>query len=127
MAAPTIADYFGSQAQVVTATSAITATISAANPCLVIPMAGLSTTGLSEVASTAYPDSWMFSLIKKVYAFTKSDTEEKSFIEVADPNLALGSRDGKVVEVQDYRLSVFKLRSQILEFDPDQVNPGYVP
>jgi hypothetical protein len=127
MAAPTIIDYFGTQAEVVDDITDIAAPISAANPCLVIPLAGLASTGLSEVASTVYPDSWMFALIKRVYEFTKADAEEKSFIEIADPTLNLGTRDGKVMEVQDFRLSAFKPRSQILTFDPDHVNPGYVP
>jgi hypothetical protein len=127
MAVPTITDYFGTEAEVVDDITDVVATISPTNPCLVIPLAGLASTGLSEVASTAYADSWMFALVKRVYEFTKSDTEEKSFIEIADPTLNLGTRDGKVMEVQDFRLSAFKLRSQLLTFDPDHINPGYVP
>ncbi len=127
MAAPTIADYFGTQAEVVTNLANVTATISAKNPCLVIPLAGLASTNFNEVVATVYPDSWMFALLSRVYAFTKADSEEKSFIEVADPTLNLGTRDGQVMEVQDFRLSVFKRRSQLLVFDPDHINPGYVP
>jgi hypothetical protein len=127
MAAPVITDYFGTQAEVVTSLADVDATISPTNPCLVIPLAGLASTKFDDVASTAYPDSWMFALLSRVYAFTKADAEEKSFIEVADPTLNLGTRDGQVMEVQDFRLSVFKKRSQVLVFDPDHVNPGYVP
>jgi hypothetical protein len=127
MPAPTITDYFGTEAEVVTDLLNVTTAVTAANPCLVIPLAGLASTGLADVASTPYPDSWMFALIKRVYEFTKADTEEKSFIEIADPTLNLGTRDGKVMEVQDFRLSAFKQRSQVLTFDPDHINPGYVP
>jgi hypothetical protein len=127
MAAPVITDYFGTQAEVVASLADVDATISATNPCLVIPLAGLASTNFNEVVATAYPDSWMFALLSRVYAFTKADTEEKSFIEVADPTLNLGTRDGQVMEVQDFRLSVFKKRAQVLTFDPDHVNPGYVP
>jgi hypothetical protein len=127
MPAPTITSYFGTAAQVVTDLSSVTATISASNPALVIPFSGLNATGLTEVASMAYADPLALAILKLIHIFTKSDVDELTSIEILDPTLNLGTRGGKVVEVMDYRLSAYRARSQVVDFDPDQLRPDYVP
>jgi hypothetical protein len=127
MAAPVLSDYFGPGSQVVVDTADITATISPTNPALVIPMSALASTGLSVVASMSLPDPVFFAIFKKVYSFSRADVDEKTYLEVSEPALNLTSRDGKVVESLDYRISAFRNRSQVIDFDPDQLVPTYVP
>jgi hypothetical protein len=127
MAAPVLTDYFGTGSQVVTDVADITATISATNPALVIPMSALTSTGLSVAASMSLPDPVFFALFKKVYLFSRADVDEKTFVEVSEPSLNLATRDGKFMETLDYRISAYRLRSQNIDFDPDQLTTTYVP
>lgn len=127
---PNISDYFGSQAQVVDKLAHVTATISATNPCLVIPLAGLSSTGFTRVDSTIHPDAWLAALLKKAAAYTKSDADETSMIEIAEPQFLLNTRSLNTVLTWDYRLSVnqiYRTPGQSLEFDPDNIRPDYSP
>jgi hypothetical protein len=130
MTVPVITDYFGSQAEVLTDITDITATIDASNPVLVIPFNGLASVGLNNVANAVHPDVWLSALIKRAYTFTKSDVDEDSMVEIADPTLTLNTRKGNTVVSSDYRLTVnqiFKLAGQTLEFDPDNIRPDYTP
>jgi hypothetical protein len=127
MAAPVFTDYFGPGSQVVTDVADITATISATNPAIVIPMSALASTGLSVPASMSLPDPVFFALLKKVHVFSRADVDEKTFLEVSEPTLNLATRDGKFVEALDYRISAYRNRSQTVDFDPDQLTTTYAP
>lgn len=127
MAAPILSDYFGPGSQVVTDVLDITAEISATNPAIVIPLSALASTGLSDVASMMLPDPVFFAIFKKVYLFSRTDVDEKTFVEISEPSLNLATRDGKFVETLDYRVSAYRLRSQSIDFDPDQLTVTYVP
>lgn len=130
MARPLITDYFGTQAEVVTDITDVTATIDASNPCLVIPLQGLSTVGLSNVASAAYPDAWFAALIKRTHNFTKGDVDEDSMIEIAEPTMTLNTRKANTVISYDYRLTaneIYRVAGATLEFDPDRIQPDYAP
>jgi hypothetical protein len=127
MSAPSLTDYFGIGAQVVTDPLDITATLSATNPALVIPMSALADVGLSVALSMSLPDPVFFAIFKKVYRFSRADIDEKTFVEVSEPSLNLATRDGKFMETLDYRISAYRLRSQNIDFDPDQLTATYVP
>lgn len=127
MSAPVLTDYFGIGSKIVTDLSDFPLDTSPQNPCLVIPMSALLDVGLSDVASMALPDPLFFAIFKKVYRFSRADIDEKTMVEVSEPSLNLVTRDGKFMEALDYRLSAHRLRSQIIDFDPDHLNPAYVP
>jgi hypothetical protein len=127
MSAPVLTDYFGIGAQVVTDPMDITAALSPQNPALVIPMSALADTGLSVVASMSKPDPLFFAIFKKVFKFSRADIDEKTMIEISEPSLNLATRDNKYMETLDYRISAYRLRSQNIDFDPDELDPAYVP
>jgi hypothetical protein len=127
MSAPVLTDYFGIGSQVVTDPLDITTVLSVQNPALVIPMSALSDVGLSSAASMLLADPVFFAIFKKVYRFSRADVDEKTFVEVSEPSLNLATRDGKFMETLDYRISAYRLRSQSIDFDPDQLTTTYVP
>jgi hypothetical protein len=127
MSAPLLTDYFGPGSKVVTDLLDFTQEVSPQKPALVIPMSALLDVGLSEVASMSIPDSVFFAIFKKVYRFSRADIDEKTMVEVSEPSLNLATRDGKYMETLDYRISAYRLRSQVIDFDPDHLNPAYVP
>jgi hypothetical protein len=127
MSAPVLTDYFGTGSKVVTDILDFTLAISAQNPALVIPMSALLDVGLSDPTSMNLADPVFFALFKKVYRFSRADVDEKTFVEVSEPSLNLATRDGKFMETLDYRISAYRLRSQVIDFDPDHLNPAYVP
>jgi hypothetical protein len=127
MSAPLLTDYFGTGSKVVTDLLDFTQEVSPQKPALVIPMSALLDVGLSEVASMSLPDPVFFAIFKKVYRFSRADIDEKTMVEVSEPSLNLATRDGKYMETLDYRISAYRLRSQVIDFDPDHLNPAYVP
>jgi hypothetical protein len=127
MSAPLLTDYFGTGSKVVTDLLDFTQEVSPQKPALVIPMSALLDVGLSEVASMSLPDPLFFAIFKKVYRFSRADIDEKTMVEVSEPSLNLATRDGKYMETLDYRISAYRLRSQVIDFDPDHLNPAYVP
>lgn len=127
MAAPTITDYFGPGSKVVSDLAEFTETISAQNPVLMIPMSALLATGLSDPESMGKPDPVFFAVFKRVHAASRADVDEKTYLEVSEPSLNLTARDGKVMESLDYRITAFRNRSQVIDFDPDQLIPTYAP
>jgi hypothetical protein len=127
MSAPLLTDYFGTGSKIVTDLLDFTQEVSPQKPALVIPMSALLDVGLSEVASMSLPDPLFFAIFKKVYRFSRADIDEKTMVEVSEPSLNLATRDGKYMETLDYRISAYRLRSQVIDFDPDHLNPAYVP
>jgi hypothetical protein len=127
MSAPVLTDYFGTGSKVVTDLLDFTQEVSPQKPALVIPMSALLDVGLSEVASMSLADPVFFAIFKKVYRFSRADIDEKTMVEVSEPSLNLATRDGKYMETLDYRISAYRLRSQVIDFDPDHLNPAYVP
>jgi hypothetical protein len=127
MSAPVLTDYFGTGSKVVTDILDFTLEVSPQKPALIIPMSALLDVGLSEAASMSLADPVFFAIFKKVYRFSRADVDEKTFVEVSEPSLNLATRDGKFMETLDYRISAYRLRSQSIDFDPDQLTTTYVP
>lgn len=66
MATPTIANYFGTNATVLTATTSVTA--STADPVLVIRASDFATWG-SATAGATNPQKWLTNIMNKAYEF----------------------------------------------------------
>jgi hypothetical protein len=127
MSAPLLTDYFGTGSKVVTDLLDFTQEVSPQKPALVIPMSALLDVGLSDPASMSLADPVFFAIFKMVYRFSRADVDEKTFVEVSEPSLNLATRDGKFMETLDYRISAYRLRSQSIDFDPDQLTSAFVP
>ena len=103
MTQPTIPDYFGTGAQLLTAETTIAAT--AAAPYLIVPFTGLADSGLTEAASMADPDKVFAAFIKLARVFTFADTAEESGVEVGAPRKSFVLRANKSMLGYDYSLT----------------------
>jgi hypothetical protein len=119
MTQPTIPDYFGIGAQIITAEQTIAAT--AAAPYLVIPFSGLADSGLSDVASMNDPDKIFAAFIKLARVFTFADVAEESGIEVGAPRKSFVTRANTTKIGYDYSVTLYLPDPTAAEADPDLV------
>jgi hypothetical protein len=119
MTQPTIPDYFGDGAEIITAESTITA--SAANPHLIVPFVGLSDSDLTDAASMTDPDKVFAAFLKLARVFTASDLAEESGIEVGSPRKSFVTRANSSKLGYDYSVVVYVPDPSGDEFDPDTV------
>jgi hypothetical protein len=120
MTTPSINDYFGSTAEVLTDTTSVTA--SPTSPVLVIPFDALSSAGLDNPDSMSDPDKVFGAILKLTRTFTTADTGEESGIEVEAPRKTFITRANTVQIGYNYSVTVYTADTTPSEFDPDSVN-----
>jgi hypothetical protein len=121
---PTIKQYFGTDSVVLTDILNYTGpAISAQNPVLVIPFSSFADMKMTNPASMEFADAIFYAFLDRVRLWTRADVEEASMVEAADPALSLSNRAGYIVEVLSYSVNIFKARSQVIAFDPDDIRP----
>jgi hypothetical protein len=119
MTQPTIPDYFGIGAEVVTTERTILASDYA--PYLLVPFSGLADSGLSDPASMTDPDKVFGAILKLARVFTAADTAEESGIEVGAPRKSFTLRGNSTKLGYDYSVTVYLPDPTGAEFDPDTV------
>ncbi len=119
MTQPTLPDYFGTGAQLLTDETTIAATATA--PYLLVPFTGLAASGLTEAASMSDPDKIFAAFIKLARVFTFADTAEESGIEVGAPRKSFVTRASKSMLGYDYSVTLYMNDTTAAEADPDLV------
>ena len=120
MTTPSINDYFGSTAEVITDTTSVTASPTA--PVLVIPFDALASAGLDDPDSMEDPDKVLGAILKFTRIFSISDTDEESGIEVGAVRKSFVTRANTVQIGYSYDVTVYCADTTPNEFDPDSVN-----
>lgn len=84
MAKPTLIQIFGAGTQVIDDATDVPATITAANPALLIPMSALSAGLLTVVDSMSDPEKVLIAVLNMATAWYRSDNTEDPIIEAAE-------------------------------------------
>jgi hypothetical protein len=119
VANPTIASYFGANAQLLTNDSQVNAT--AANPAIVIRFTDFNAEGLGNVASFEDPDRLLAAIIKKTQAWLSADNSEDPGTEVATPAKSFTTRNSVQVLSWLYYVNFFTPDPTAAQPDPDEV------
>lgn len=119
MANPTISDYFGSQAEVLTTEATLTP--DSTDPILVIKLSDFDDVGLNTVENLDDPDKILAAIIKKAKVFTDADTAEDSGVEIANPTKSFTTRKNASVVAIAYDVAFFIPDPTSNGVDPDQV------
>jgi hypothetical protein len=122
MATPTIQDIFGTKAQVVSDLLDVTETISATNPALVIPMNGLSASGLNQVASMSKSEKVLLALLITSTAWYRADNTEEPIAEASAVRESTQTRRGGSFRGYAYEYTFFKPQPATPVVDPDLVD-----
>ena len=122
MAVPTIANFFGANA--VTLTAASTAVVaSAAAPVLVIRYADFAAQDWNALAAgnETDPEKWITAILRKIYDFSLSNTDEIPNVVVTAPILGLETRNAVAKRRFSYGVDVYINDTGTLFPDPDSV------
>jgi hypothetical protein len=84
MAKPTLPQIFGVGTLLIDDATDVPASITAANPALLIPMTGLAAGLLTAVESMADPEKVLIALLNQATAWYRSDNTEDPIIEAAE-------------------------------------------
>lgn len=119
MANPTINNYFGQNAQLLTADTQIVAT--PANPAIVIQFSDFAGEGLTNAAGFEDADKLLAAIVKKVQAWVAADTSEDPGTEVTIPTKSFTTRNSTQVISWLYYVSFFTPDTTAAQPDPDEV------
>lgn len=123
MATPSLAAYFGANAQVLTAQTQVDA--SAITPALVIYYGDFGDQGLSDPASFSNPDRVFAAIVRKIHNWTISDTTEDPGTEITAPTKSFTTRNGSQRLAWLFYVSFFTPDITSSVPDPDEV--GVIP
>jgi hypothetical protein len=84
MAKPTIVQLFGTGALLIDDATDVPATVTAANPAILIPMSALSAGLLTVITSMADPEKVFIAILNIATAWYRNDNTEDPIIEAAD-------------------------------------------
>lgn len=119
MPEPTITDYFGFGAEVVTDETIVSA--SSSSPALIIPFEALSAAGLGDSASMLDPDRVFAAILKIVREATLADTDEVSGVEIGSPRKSFVTRGNSLKLAFEYSVAIYLPDPTGGDLDPDLV------
>ncbi len=121
MAAPTIANFFGANAQVLTASTTVTA--STADPVLVVKYSDFATQAWNALVSGDQnkPEKWITAIARKIVDFSNSNVDDIPNVVITDPIVGLESRQSVLKRRFSYSLDVYQTDSGSTTPDPDLI------
>ncbi len=121
MTAPTIANFFGTNAQVLTATASVTA--SAADPVLVIKYSDFAAQAWDALVAgnETDPEKWITAIARKIYDFSAANTDDIPNVVITAPILGLESRNSTLKRRFAYSLDIYQPDTGTAAPDPDLV------
>jgi len=121
MPAPTIPNFFGSNAQVLTTTASVTA--SAAAPVLVIRQSDFTveTWNALVAGDEADPEKWITAITRRIANFTASNIDDIPNIVITAPVLGLESRTNVLKRRFSYGIDIYQPDTGSAEPDPDLI------
>lgn len=121
MPTPTIQGFFGATAQVLTATTSITA--SPTSPVLVIQQSDFTAEGWDALVAgnETDPEKWTTAIIRKINTFSDANTDDVPNIVITPPILGLESRTNTLKRRYSYSIDIYQPDIGSTQPDPDLV------
>jgi hypothetical protein len=121
MTQPTIAGFFGVNAQLLTSEESIFA--DSDQPVLVIKYSDLIAQGWDDPFADGgqNPERWITAIIKKMRGFSSTLTDEIPNVVVSEPLLSLESRNSLLKRRFSYSVDIYQADSGATSPDPDLV------
>lgn len=122
MPAPTIANFFGANATILTANETVAA--AAGDPVLVVRFSDLAAAGWDalQTGDATDPEKWATAIVRMIDAFSTANTDEVPNVYTSDaPFQSLGTRNGTTKRIYGYTLNIAIPDSGSAHPDPDQV------
>ena len=121
MPAPTISDFFGANAQTLTASTSVTA--SAADPVLVLRYSDFTAQAWNALVAgdQTDPEKWLTAIARRIYDFSVANTDELANVVITAPILGLESRNNALKRRFSYGLDIYQDDSGSSAPDPDLV------
>ena len=121
MTAPTIANFFGANAQILTSDTSITASTGA--PILVIKQADFSAEAWTALVTDDEldPEKWITAIVRKINTFSKANLDDTPNVVITDPILGLESRTNTLKRRYSYSLDIYQPDTGSTQPDPDLV------
>jgi hypothetical protein len=121
MPAPTIVNFFGPNAQVLTSNSSVTA--STADPALVIKYSDFAAQAWDALVAGdgSDPEKWIAAIIRKIRDFSNANTDDVPNVVASDPILGLETRENTLKRRFSYSLDIYQPDAGSSAPDPDLV------
>lgn len=121
MPTPTIQNFFGATAEVLTTTTSITA--SAIAPVLVIKQSDFTAEGWNALVAgnETDPEKWTTAIIRKINTFSTANTDDVPNIVITPPILGLESRTNTLKRRYSYSVDIYQPDTGSTQPDPDLV------
>lgn len=121
MGKPTIANFFGANAAVLTSTTSITA--SAGSPVLVIKFSDFAAQSWDALVAgdETDPEKWTTAIARKIYDFSVANTDDIPNVVITSPILGLESRNSTLKRRFSYGLDIYQPDTGSSSPDPDLV------
>lgn len=121
MSAPTISDFFGENAAVLTATTDVVA--DSAAPVLVIKYSDFTSQSWDALAANDenIPEKWIAAIARKIRDFSSTNTDDVPNVVITDPIVGLESRESTLKRRFSYSLDIYQADSGSIAPDPDLV------
>jgi hypothetical protein len=121
MPSPTIANFFGTNAQILTSDTNVVAT--AGSPVLVVRYSNFTAedwTALTAGQETD-PEKWLTAIIRKVNTFSVANLDDIPNVVITDPILGLESRTNTLKRRYSYSVDIYQPDTGSTKPDPDLV------
>lgn len=121
MPAPTIQNFFGSSATIVTGSATLTG--STGDPLLVIKYSDFVSQGWNAIATgdEAKPEKWIAAIVRKIKDFSASNTDDLANVVVNDPFIGLETRNELLKRRFSYSVDIYQTDSGANAPDPDLI------
>lgn len=121
MPAPNIANFFGTNAQVLTSTTSVVA--SAADPALVIKYSDFTSQAWNALVAgdESDPEKWATAIARKIRDFSTANTDDVPNVVMTDPILGLETRENTLKRRFSYSLDIYQPDTGSAAPDPDLV------
>lgn len=121
MTAPTIQNFFGASAQVLTASATVTATGS--SPVLVISQSDFTSEAWDDLTSgdESDPQKWLTAIIRKINTWSSANSDDIPNVVITNPILGLESRNETLKRRYSYSVDIYQPDTGSTEPDPDLV------
>ena len=121
MPSPTITNFFGQNATVLTSNTSVTA--SAADPVLVMKYSDFASQSWDTLAvgDETIPEKWVTAIARKIRDFSNANTDDVPNVVITDPIVGLESRENVLKRRFSYSLDIYQTDSGSTAPDPDLV------
>lgn len=121
MPTPTIPNFFGDTAQVITVTTSITA--SAIAPVLIIKQADFTAESWNALVAgnETDPEKWITAIVRKIATFSTANVDDIPNVVITPPVLGLESRTNILKRRYSYGVDIYQPDTGSTDPDPDLV------